>query len=115
MERSNTKQIILQMHESLARVDNSQAQMHLDVIGWANIVDGQDFIAHMVDYRAGYGIGNRLLRDLSQANEVHTALLFVCTQNHLLRTVSGAARRYPEPLRRGRGRRATAYQEPAAV
>ncbi len=73
------------MRESLARVDPSQAQMHLDIIGWVNIADGQDFIAHMVDYSAGYGIGNRLLRDLSQANEVRTALLFVCTQNYLLR------------------------------
>jgi hypothetical protein len=81
MERSNRTQSILQMHESLARVVPSQSQMHLDVIGRVNIAYGQDFIAHMVDYRAWYGIDNRLLRDLSQANEVRTALLFVCVQN----------------------------------
>ncbi len=84
MDRSNRTQSILQMHESLARVVPSQAQMHLDVVGWVNAADGEDFNAHMVDYRAWKGIGNRLLRDLSQANEVRTALLFVCVQKYPL-------------------------------
>jgi hypothetical protein len=84
MERSNRTQSILQVHESLARVVPSQAQMHLDVIVRVNIAYGLDFIAHMVDYRAGYGIGNRLLRDLSQANDIRTALIFVCVRNYLL-------------------------------
>ncbi len=84
------------MHESLARIVPSQAQMHLDVIGWVNVAYGEDFIAHMVDCRAGNGIGNRLLRDLSQANEVRTALLCVCVQKYplsLLTQIVGCSRK----------------------
>ena len=84
MERSDRTQSILHMHESLARVVPSQAQIHLDVIRRVNIAYDQDFIAHMVDYCAGYGLGNRLLRDLSQANDIRTALLFVYVQNYPL-------------------------------
>jgi hypothetical protein len=64
-ERSKTTLSNLQMHETLSGLPPSQAEMELDVIGWVNVADGQDFIALMVDYSAGYGISNRLLRDLS--------------------------------------------------
>jgi hypothetical protein len=88
------------MHETLSGVLPSQAEMELDVIGSANVTvtDGQDFIGQMVDYRAGYGISNRLLRDLSQANEVCIAFLFVCVQNYplifLTQTVCGCRMKF---------------------
>jgi hypothetical protein len=61
MERSSTMQSNLQMHKTLSRVLPSQAQMQLDVIEWVNVADSQDVIAQMVDYRAGYGISNRVI------------------------------------------------------
>ena len=84
MERSDRTQSILHMHESLARVVPSQAQIHLDVIRRVNIAYDQDFIAHMVDFCAWYGIDTRLLRDLSQSNDIRTVLLFVRVQNNPL-------------------------------